>query len=125
MRPSKAAALQQFMESFGMAAYTTASVPEDVIFPYLTYELITGAFDMGEVSINVNLWFYTESEAIPNAKVQQISERIGPGGLTVPCEGGAIWIKRGSPFAQSLRDDAAPNLKRRYINLDVEYFTAN
>lgn len=124
-RMSKGAALHSFMGSFGLTAYTTSSVPSDVILPYLTYELTLGAWEDGENNILINLWYYTESEAIPNAKVQQISERIGLGGVTIPCEGGAIWIKRGRPFAQAVKDDTAPHLKRRLINVDVEYLTLN
>lgn len=116
--------LQSFFERF-MTAYSAASVPEDVIFPYLTYEYVADTWEGGEVGLTVNMWFYTESEAIPNAKVQQMSEAIGYGGITLPCDGGFVWIKRGSPWCQSLSDDTAPGIKRRYINVSVEYMTLN
>ena len=122
---TKNAALQKFFEGFGMGAYTTASVPKDVILPYLTYEAAVGAFGDGEYNIPVSLWFWTTSEAIPNAKVQEISDYIGYGGVRIPCDGGSIWIKRGIPFAQAVKDDTAPDLKRRLINLNVEYDTLN
>ena len=63
---TKGAAIQSFFERF-MDAYAVSSVPEDVVFPYLTYEYTVDAWDGGEVGITANLWFYTESEAIPNA----------------------------------------------------------
>ncbi len=122
---TKNAALQKFFESFGMDAYTTASVPSDVMLPYLTYEPAVGSFGDGEYNIQVNLWFYTTSEAIPNAKVQEISAYIGYGGIRIPCDGGSIWIKRGVPFAQGVKDDTAPDLKRRIINIDAEFDTLN
>lgn len=122
---TKAAALHQFFSGFGMPAYTTTSVPDDAIFPYLTYELITSAWEEGETALTVNLWFYTESEAIPNAKAQQMSDTIGMGGKTIQCDGGMVWIKRGSPWCQSLSDDTAPGIKRRYINITAEYITIN
>lgn len=122
---TKAAALHQFFSSFGMPAYAAASVPEDAVFPYLTYELITSAWEGGEVGLTVNLWFYTESEAIPNAKAQELSKSIGLGGKVIPCDGGYIWLKRGSPWCQSLRDEASPTIKRRYLNVTAEYFTEN
>lgn len=122
---TKTAALQSFFESFGLDAYTTASVPDEVMLPYLTYEPAVGAWGDGEYNILVNLWFYTTSEAIPNAKVQEISNYIGLGGIRIPCDGGSIWIKRGVPFAQAVKDDAAPGLKRRIINLDAEFDTLN
>lgn len=122
---TKAAALYQFFSSFGMPAYTATSVPDDVAFPYLTYELITSAWEGGEVGLTVNLWFYTTSEAVPNAKAEELSEAIGLGGKILPCDGGYIWLKRGSPWCQSLSDETSPTIKRRYINVTAEYMTLN
>ena len=121
---TKGAALQAFFSQF-MDAYAASAVPEDVTFPYLTYELITSALDGGEVGLTVNLWFYTTSEAVPNAKAQELSDAIGYGGVTLPCDGGFIWLKRGSPWCQNLQDDTDQNIKRRYINVTAEYMTLN
>ena len=121
---TKGAALQAFFSQF-MDAYAASAVPDDVMFPYLTYELITSAWDGGEVGLTVNLWFYTTSEAVPNAKAQELSDAIGYGGVTLPCDGGFIWLKRGSPWCQNLRDDTDQNIKRRYINVTAEYMTLN
>jgi len=122
---TKAATLHKFFSSFGMTAYAATSVPHDVTFPYLTYELITGAWDNQEIGLTVNLWFYTTGETEPNAKAQELSDAIGFGGKVIPCDGGYIWIKRGSPWCQSLNDGNDPNIKRRYINVTVEYLTEN
>lgn len=122
---TKAAALYQFFSSFGMPAYTSTSVPDDVIFPYLTYELITGAWSGDPVGLTVNLWFHTTSESIPNAKAQELSKAIGIGGKIIPCDGGYIWLKRGSPWCRSLTDETDINIKRRYINVTAEYLTEN
>lgn len=115
-------AIYQFLSSFGMTAYAEAAVPEDAVFPFLTYELITGAYNQ-RTTITVNLWFYTSSEAEPNAKAAEISAAIGMGGITIPCDGGALWIKRGTPWCQSLRDETNNNIKRRYLLLDIDYLT--
>lgn len=120
---TKGEALQSFFSRFGMAAYASSAVPKDVVFPYLTYDLIVDTWEGGEVGLTVNLWFYTESEAVPNAKVQEISTAIGSGGITLPCDGGYVWVKRGSPWAQSLRDQTNKSIKRRYLNVSVEYLT--
>ena len=122
---TKDKALHAWFQSFGVPFYPASSVPNDVLFPYGTYELITSAWDEGEVGLTVNLWYYTESEAIPNTKAEEISNAIGMGGTLVPCDGGAIWIKRGSPWCQNLRDDSAPNIKRRYLNITAEYLTSD
>lgn len=117
-------ALHAWFSQF-MTAYPAASVPDDAVFPWLTYELVTGAWDSGEVAATVDLWFYTSEEATPNAKAQEISDAIGLGGVIVPYDGGAVWIKRGSPFCQNVADDSDHNIKRRYINLTIEYLSEN
>lgn len=122
---TKGEVLQEFFSRFGMTAYASTSVPKDVVFPYLTYESVFDTWENGEVGLTVNMWFYTDSEAVPNAKAQELSTAIGSGGVSLPCDGGYIWIKRGSPWCQSLRDETDPSIKRRYINVSVEYLTNN
>lgn len=121
---TKGAALQSFFDSI-MTSYAASAVPDDATLPYLTYELITSAWNGGEVGLTVNLWFYTTSEAVPNAKAQELSDAIGYGGVTLQCDGGFIWLKRGSPWCQNLQDDTDKNIKRRYINVTAEYMTLN
>lgn len=121
---TKGEVLQSFFGRF-LTAYPSTSVPDDVTFPYLTYEPIFDSWGGGEVGLTVNLWFYTTSEAIPNAKAEELSEAIGLGGITLPCDGGYIWLKRGSPWCQSLSDATNPGIKRRYINVTAEYLTLN
>ena len=119
---TKGAALQSFFNSI-MPAYAETSVPDDAVFPYLTYQLSLNAWDRGETALAINMWFYTTSEAIPNAKAQELSDVIGYGGITIPCDGGFIWLKRGSPWCQSMRDESDPMIKRRYINVFSEFFS--
>ena len=121
---TKNKALYSWFNRF-MDFYRASAVPDDVEFPYGTYEYIEGAFDLGEVGLTVNLWFRTESEAIPDEAAQNLSKRIGYGGVIIPCDGGYIWLKRGSPFCQSLQYEPDNNIKRRYINLTAEYLTLN
>lgn len=121
---TKDKALQAWFGRF-LDAYPASNVPGDVTFPYLTYELITGALDSGEIGLTVDLRYYTESEAEPNAKAQEMADAIGMGGAVIPCDGGYIWLKRGSPWCQSIPEEDEPNLKRRYINITAEYLTEN
>lgn len=125
---TKEAALHEFFNSFGIAGYQENNVvnengEEDVLFPYLTYTAPTSAFEEGEVSLTVNLWYYGESEAPINAKARELSKRLGQGGTLIACDEGTIWLKRGSPFSQPLRDEVNPMIKRRYINVTAEYMT--
>ena len=121
---TKGAALQSFFDSI-MTSYASSAVPYDATLPYLTYELITSAWDGGEVGLTVNMWFRTTSEKEPNAAVDKLSKAIGLGGVFLHCDDGVIWLKRGSPWAQSLTDETDKTIKRRYINVTAEYLTLN
>lgn len=124
---TKNSALYEFFNSFGIPFYRDTNVPNNATFPYGTYTDISDSFDAesnGD-ALTVNLWYRTESEAIPDAKAQELSDGIGIGGKVVRCDGGAIWIKRGSPWCQSLNDDSDPMIKRRYINVIAEFWTEN
>ena len=121
---TKGAALQSFFDSI-MTSYAASSVPENATLPYLNYDFITSAWDGGEVGLTVNMWFRTTSEKEPNAAVDKLSNAIGLGGVQIPCDDGVIWLKRGSPWAQSLTDETDKTIKRRYINVTAEYLTIN
>ena len=121
---TKGAALQSFFDGI-MTSYASSAVPHDATLPYLTYELITSAWNGGEVGLTVNMWFRTTSEKEPNAAVDKLSKAIGIGGVFLHCDDGVIWLKRGSPWAQSLTDATDKTIKRRYINVTAEYLTLN
>lgn len=118
------AAIYQFMNGFGIPAYASTSTPSDAEFPYITYDLVLGKWMGGEVNMPVNVWYRTESEAIPNAMVRSISRAVSLGGVQIPCDGGTIWIKKGQPWAQAVRVEGEDEkIKRRYINLNLEFNT--
>lgn len=122
---TKSAALYNFFSSFEIPAYVDTNVPEDATFPYLTYNNVIDSLSGGDVALTVNLWYLTTSEKLPNDKAEEIAERIGYGGTTLECDGGYIWLKRGSPWCQSLTDTTDIRIKRRYINVTAEYITEN
>ena len=118
------AAVYTFLSSFGIPAYAASSVPDQATFPYLTYDLVMGEWGQPEVNMPVNVWYRTDSEALPNAKVREISKAIGMGGVTLPCDGGMLWVKKGSPWAQAVTVEGEDEkVKRRYVNINIEYLT--
>lgn len=119
---SKDKALQAWFTAFGMTAYPSTSVPDDTVFPWLTYEYITGSFGDSDVPIAVNMWFWTESESIPNQKAEEFRKYILEHDL-IECDEGLIWVKTGVPWCQSLTDETSPTVKRRYTNVTLEYLT--
>ena len=121
---TKAAAIYQFWSGFGLTAYEENTVPEDATFPYVTYQLVTDSFDR-EVAATASLWYRGESWTAINSKTEEIAQHIGLGGKIIKCDGGRIWIKRGQPFAQNMGDESDDLIKRKYLNLTFEFFTAN
>lgn len=119
------AAIYQFLSSFGIPAYAATSVPDQATFPYISYELVVGKWFADEVNMTVNVWYRTESEAQPNAKVREIGERIGMGGVLLHCDGGVLWVKKGSPWAQAVTVEGEDEkVKRRYVNINIEFLIA-
>ena len=121
---TKAAAIYQFWSSFGLTAYEENTVPDDATFPYITYQLVTDSFD-SEIPIAASIWYRSESWTAINAKTEEISQKISRGGKIIPCDGGAIWLKRGQPFAQNMGDENDDIIKRKYLNITAEFITAD
>lgn len=119
------AALHSFYSSFGLKAYEENTVPggdNAPAFPYLTYDVITDSFG-SDVPLSISLWYRGTSLKDINAKTDEISAKIGTAGKYIPCDGGGIWLRRGTPFAQNMSDPEDELIKRKYINLIAEYIT--
>lgn len=121
---TKAGVIYQVANSFRIPAYEENTVPSDATFPYITYQLVTDSFE-NEVAMSLSLWYRSSSWLEINEKTEEISEAIGRGGVFLPCDGGKVWIKRGSPFAQNMGDESDDMIKRKYINITAEFLTAN
>lgn len=122
---TKEAALHYFWSSLGLPAYQEDAVPtgeDKPEYPYLTYEVATGSWDE-IVPLAVNLWYRSTSWTAANAMARHISEEISRGGVVIPCDGGSIWITRGDPFARSSGDDSDNMIKRKILNITVQYNT--
>ena len=121
---TKAAAIYQFWSGFGLTAYEENTVPTDAAFPYITYQLVTDSFDR-EIPLTASLWYRSESWTAINEKTEEVSREISRGGKIISCDGGAIWLKRGQPFAQNIGDESDNIIKRKYLNITAEFMTAD
>ena len=121
---TKAAAIYKFWSSFGLTAYEENTVPTDAVFPYITYQLVTDSFDQ-EIPLTASIWYRSESWTGINSKTEEISQKISRGGKIISCDEGAIWLKRGQPFAQSMVDKSDDLIKRKYLNITAEFMTAD
>ncbi len=121
---TKASALYNFWSGFGLTAYEENTVPTDAKFPYITYQVVTDSFG-AEVALTASVWYRGTSWVEANAKAEEISRTISRGGKTIPVDGGVLWLKRGTPFSQSMGDETDDLIKRKYLNITAEFFTAD
>lgn len=120
-------ALYQFYSGFGLRAMEENSVPtgnDRPLFPYLTYQVATGDFDT-TVALSASLWYRSESLVEINAKRNEISRAIGPGGVSLKVDNGRIWITRGTPFSSTMGDPEDALIKRMILNVSVSYLTTD
>ena len=121
----KTQALYNFFSGFELPAYeentvpTGANAPE---LPYITYATATSGFD-SDVQISASLWYKGYSWEGADRKAAEINTALAHGGKMIPYTGGALWIRRGTPFAQHMADDD-DTIRRIYLNLTAEYLSA-
>lgn len=121
---NKEQAMQNFFEGFGWKAYDESELPDDAEMPRLTYGLVTDSLD-NPVSMAISLWDRSHSWKSVTEKAKEISEALTfmhpP---AIPCDEGRIYITPGTPFTQRMLESSDPMIRRIYINLEIEYFTA-
>ena len=119
---NKIQVLDQFWNSFGWDAYDDSSVPQGASLPYITYSVSSGGFSDQSIQLSASLWVKSTSWVDITAKVATISEYIGYSGVVLPCDGGYLWIKRGSTFAQRMSDPDS-TIRRVVLTIEVDYLS--
>ena len=114
--------LQAFWGGFGIPAYDENTVPDDAALPYITYEASKDFFG-ATLAQSASLWYHSASWADITAKEQEIANFIGRGGRQIAYEDGAIWIKRGQPWAQRMDEPSNRMVRRIVLNIEVEFLS--
>ena len=117
---NKEQALHAFWSGFDLLAYDENSVPDSATLPYITYELAVDDFDH-PVGLTASLWYRSSSWADITEKEQQIADYIGRGGRMIAFEGGAMWLGKGSPWAQRMNDPNDEKIRRIVMNVVIEF----
>lgn len=117
----KIQALNDFWNSFTLTAYDQSTVPDDAKLPYITYSVAEDDFNR-PVSLTASIWYRSKRWDDITLKLNEISDRIGRGGVIIHFEGGAIWIKKGTPFAQRVTDED-DSIRRIYMNIEAEFIS--
>lgn len=121
---NKAQALHSFWNSFGIPAFDSSTVPEEISERgtfYITYDVATDSLDRAVV-LTASIWDVnsTSWERI-TLKAEEISDALIQV-KSIPLDTGFLYITRGQPFAQRVNDEVATT-RRMYINLMAEYLT--
>ena len=116
-------ALHSFWSGFCLVAYDENTVPATAEMPYITYQAVGDTFD-GNVLLSASVWYHSMSWEAISQKVEEISGAIGLGGSMTSYTGGALWVKRSSPFAQRM-SDPDKNIRRILLSVEVEYLSEN
>lgn len=116
----KMQALHSFWSGFGLKAYDENSVPDDAQLPYLTYEASSDDFG-NSLMQNASLWYRSSSWSEITAKEQEIADFITRGGRMIACDGGSLWLQKGTPWAQRMGDQSDEMIRRIVLNVNVEF----
>lgn len=126
----KAEALHSFWAGFSwpaideQSAYDTQTLQDlGITDKYITYEVVTGNF--GEpIAMTASLWHRSASWSEIQQKADEIANAIGYGGKMLTIDGGYLWIKLGTPFAQRMAVEADYDWRRIYLNISADFLTA-
>lgn len=116
-----AKALYNFFSGFGLDAYAEHSIPDDAELPYITYQLIEPDW-RDSATMYARVWYRSSSLVAINAKVDEIKNAIGEG-VSLPTDGGAVYLGKGTPFAQYMPMEGDDTLKAVYLNLIINAIT--
>lgn len=112
-----AKALYNFFSGFQLPAYVEYDPPSDAELPYITYQLIEPNWPDSS-TLYARLWYRTTSYAAINAKVDEISRAVGEG-LSIPTTNGAVYLSRGTPWAQNMPMEGDDTLKVIYLLFNI------
>lgn len=114
---STAETLKTFVSGFGLPAYSSQAVPEDVKAPYLTYPLVEPEWNQ-KATFYIQGWYRSTSYAALVEKADQVIREIGTG-ITISTKSGYLVIYPESPLCQMMNDG---DFRSFYINLSINAY---
>lgn len=113
-------ALNAFFNGFGIPGYLEDNIPPSAELPYLTYQpTIPGGWNESS-TFHARLWYPSAKGRTPILQTEdKISAAIPRGGLSIPCDGGAILLdKDDNTWAQPL-DNPPEGYLCEYLNFEL------
>lgn len=97
-------ALNTFFNDFGIPGYLEDNIHPAASLPYLTYKpTIPGGWNE-TASFHARLWYPSKGGRAPILQTEDTISAALANGLTIKCEGGAILLCKGTPWAQPLNN---------------------
>lgn len=112
--------LHAFWSGFDLKAYDEASVPDNAQLPYITYEVSSDSFG-NRLIRSASLWYRSSSWAAITEKEQEIADYITRGGRMLKYDDGAMWLQKGSPWAQRMDDPSDEMIRRIVLTVAIEF----
>lgn len=112
-----AKALKTYFSGFGLPAYSTDSVPDDVELPYITYLLTEPEWNQ-KATMYAQVWQVSRSNSFILEKADEIVGDIGEG-KRIKINGGWLVIWLESPQVQVIVDN---DVRSAYINLSINAY---
>lgn len=114
-------ALYSFFSCFGIPAYLESNIPSGASLPYLTYQPVTPGGWNESSNFHARLWYPSKNSRIPVLQTEDTISAALVDGLTIQCEGGAILLQKGSPWAQPV-DNPPEGYLCEYLNFELTRF---
>lgn len=90
--------------------------------PYLTYQVVNSD-NLEPVIMQVNIWSRSSSYIELGGLASKLEEEIKEGkAIDIVGGEGTVVFHKGSPFIQNMNDPDDINLKRAFINLEVQVY---
>lgn len=114
-------ALNGFFSGFGLPVYPEDCVPSKAALPYLTVLPVMPKGYDETAAFHARLWYPSDGGKLPVLrKIDEIRAALADG-LVADCEGGAVLLCAGEPWAQSM-DDPAESYLCTYLNFEITSF---
>lgn len=117
---NKTQAIHDFWSGFGLPAYDENTVPDKATLPYITYNVATDEFG-DSIPLSASLWYRSTKWDAITEKAEVIEAAIGRGGVMLPIDGGALWLKKSSPFAQRMGEPSDDMIRRIVLQVSIEF----
>lgn len=118
----KEQALNSFWNSFSIPAYDENTVPDDVVMPYITYEVSTGKLE-DELLLSAEIYYRSQSWADITRKKDEIGQAIIRMPSAIKLDTGRLYLYQGTPFAQRMSEPDDPGIRRIHLNIQTEFLT--